>query len=119
MMQFFALLDAFGVPTVVSASHRPEMVEVPEGVDPLTVYFKDGAWGDRPAVTVTTTGPLVTLGGVPDGTELEVVDVETNVVLMLVTLAGDEVISFEDPGTYQISVAPPPPYLRWDGVLQC
>lgn len=119
MMQIFARLNVHGVPTVVSTTQDADMVEVPDGVDPLTHMCPTGAWEPRPAVQVAVLGNLVELLDIPPGTAMEVVDVEASAILANVVLDGDDTLHLPDAGTYQIDVRPPMPWIGWAGCVTC
>lgn len=119
MMQFYASLNTHGVPQVVSTTQGDGMIEVPQGVDPLTHMCPSGAWEPRPAVQVAVMGNMVEVLDVPPGTALEVVDIEAGAILADTILDADETLHLPDAGSYQIDVRPPMPWLGWAGRITC
>lgn len=119
MMQLFALLNAAGVPDVVSTTSREGMVEVPEGIDPMTHMVVSETWQPRPSVQVHGANGEIMLTRIPAQTRIEIVDLEIGAMIIDQIIDGDETLSFEDAGRYQIEVIPPMPFIGWRGVLQC
>lgn len=119
MMQLFALLNAAGVPDVVSTDSREGMIEVPDGIDPMTHFAVSGVWQPRPSVEVHGADGKIILSQIPAQTRIEIVDLEIGAIIMDQIIDGDETLSFEDAGRYQIEIIPPMPFIGWRGVLQC
>jgi len=119
MMQLFAQINNFGVPEIVRTTWHDNMIEVPEGVDPITSMYAGGQWTLRPAVDVKGVDGKVILTNVPKQTCLEITDLEIGAIIFNELIDGDETLSFDDRGHYQISVVPPAPWLGWEGRLQC
>lgn len=118
-MMRYARLNAHGVPDLTSTHQGDDMVEVPDGIDPMTHMCPSGIWVPRPRVELSVQGNRIDLAGMPPGTVLEVIDVGASATLLTDTLEGDESLMLVDPGSYQIEVTPPMPWLGWTGAITC
>jgi hypothetical protein len=98
-----------------------------EGTDPEIValcHLVEGEWVPRPRIstpliTSHTEGTSVVFSGLPTGAIATVIDGEAGEVLDTVAQdAGTIWIELVDPGTYNIEVVGPVPWLRYLGNVQ-
>lgn len=113
----FAILDANGIPMVLSDKDQGGMTPVPPGVDGALCMLSVEGWVRRQAIAapIVDEAGVMTFDEYPVGTLVEVIDTEDRVVLF--EGAFDGVIDLPEPGSYQIEVKPPAPWIGWSGRL--
>jgi hypothetical protein len=97
------------------ASDVPDgYVEAPEMRPLESLMYAEGEWSVRPNLTEFIAGPVTEIPPLPIATTVEIDDmIHGEIVLSLVTdVEGwSETIDLTDPGSYEIELTPPLPYM--------